>query len=97
MSSTAVAPHADRECHFWIDSYHRFTPHDDDWGFTYFCSSDRLRTESSSGRQIPVLEDDHVVISVFMKVVKDSTGGGVLWYNLGTGCVLRCYVSGFCD
>ncbi|KZW03198.1 cysteine proteinase [Exidia glandulosa HHB12029] len=67
------------------NSYHRFTPHDDDWGFTYFCSSDRLRTESSSGRPIPVLEDDHVVISVFVKVVKDSTGGGVLWYNLGTG------------
>ncbi|EJD38187.1 cysteine proteinase [Auricularia subglabra TFB-10046 SS5] len=67
------------------NSYHRFTPHDDDWGFTYFCSSDRLRAESSSGRPIPVLEDDHVLISVFMRVVKDSTGGGVLWYNLGTG------------
>ncbi|KAH7103433.1 cysteine proteinase [Auriculariales sp. MPI-PUGE-AT-0066] len=67
------------------NSYHRFTPHDDDWGFTYFCSSERLRTESASGRA--VLEDDHVVVSVFMRVVKDSTAGGVLWYNLGTGCV----------
>ena len=36
-----------------------------------------------------MLEDDHVVVSVFMRVVKDSTAGGVLWYNLGTGSVVR--------
>ncbi|KAK9465799.1 hypothetical protein V1512DRAFT_265394 [Lipomyces arxii] len=57
---------------------HRFTPDEKDWGFTKFYELRRLTTKHED-KDIPIVEDDKVNITAYVKIVKDPTG--VLWHN----------------
>lgn len=49
-----------------------------DWGFTRFYDREDLGLLSSAGKG-PFLVDNQIVISVFVRIIKDETG--VLWHN----------------
>ncbi|KAI5285731.1 hypothetical protein KEM54_000337 [Ascosphaera aggregata] len=60
---------------------HRFTPDESDWGFTRFCELRRLFNQpwdpARSNR--PLVENDTVNLTTYVRVVKDPTG--VLWHK----------------
>ncbi|KAI5301090.1 hypothetical protein KEM56_001970 [Ascosphaera pollenicola] len=60
---------------------HRFTPEESDWGFTRFCELRRLFNQpwDSSKSSRPLIENDCVNLTTYVRVVKDPTG--VLWHN----------------
>ncbi|KAI9319606.1 hypothetical protein BX666DRAFT_1914369 [Dichotomocladium elegans] len=65
--------------YFANHAHHRFSNEEIDWGFTRFYDIKSLsRSNSNTGRG-PFLVDNKVVISVFIRVVKDETG--VLWHS----------------
>ncbi|OMJ30209.1 Ubiquitin carboxyl-terminal hydrolase 21 [Smittium culicis] len=59
------------------NAFHRFNSDETDWGFTSFIDQRRLVSPNSSG--IPLLQNDKIRISAFVKVAVDPTG--VLWHN----------------
>ncbi|KAK9478111.1 hypothetical protein V1514DRAFT_307930 [Lipomyces japonicus] len=57
---------------------HRFTREEKDWGFTKFYDLRKLTTKHDD-KNVPILEDDKVIITAYIKILKDPTG--VLWHN----------------
>ncbi|KAK9471279.1 uncharacterized protein V1510DRAFT_420556 [Dipodascopsis tothii] len=57
---------------------HRFTPEEKDWGFTKFYDLRKLTTRHEN-RDIPIVEDDQVIITAYVRIISDPTG--VLWHN----------------
>ena len=60
------------------DAKHRFVPKQHDWGFTRFGELRKLFHPQPSQNR-PTIEGDSVVISVYVRVVEDTTG--VLWHD----------------
>jgi ubiquitin carboxyl-terminal hydrolase 7 len=60
------------------EAHHRFTPEEQDWGFTRFVELRKLFSVCE-GRTKPIIENDETVITAFVRVLKDETG--VLWHN----------------
>lgn len=60
------------------EAHHRFTPEEQDWGFTRFVDLKKLYSPDVS-RNRPIIENDETVVSAFVRVLKDPTG--VLWHN----------------
>ncbi|KAI0021876.1 hypothetical protein F4780DRAFT_778150 [Xylariomycetidae sp. FL0641] len=60
-------------------AHHRFTKEESDWGFTRFLELRKMFQQpwQNSGR--PLVENDAVNITAFVRVVEDETG--VLWHN----------------
>lgn len=58
---------------------HRFNADEDDWGFTRFCDLQKLKESPWDGHDSPLIDDDEVNITAYVRVVKDPTG--VLWHN----------------
>lgn len=60
------------------EAHHRFTPEEQDWGFTRFVELRKLyQQDSARGRAI--IENDETMVTAFVRVLKDPTG--VLWHN----------------
>lgn len=60
------------------EAHHRFTPEEQDWGFTRFVDLKKLfQPDPARGR--PIIENDETVVTAFVRVLKDPTG--VLWHN----------------
>ncbi|KAI8347676.1 hypothetical protein BD560DRAFT_493139 [Blakeslea trispora] len=57
---------------------HRFSQEEIDWGFTRFHDIEDLGQKNAAGKG-PFLINNEIVISAFVRVVKDETG--VLWHN----------------
>jgi ubiquitin carboxyl-terminal hydrolase 7 len=67
-------------CGFYTfsEAHHRFTPEEQDWGFTRFVDLKKLfHPDPARGR--PIIENDETVVTAFVRVLKDPTG--VLWHN----------------
>lgn len=64
-------------CHH--TAHHRFTKEESDWGFTRFLELRKMFQQpwDNSGR--PLVENDAVNITAYVRVVEDETG--VLWHN----------------
>ncbi|KAI8150412.1 cysteine proteinase [Fennellomyces sp. T-0311] len=60
-------------------SHRRFHKDESDWGFTRFMELRRLYQLDASTGTGPIVEDDHLRISVIVRVIQDPTG--VLWHN----------------
>ena len=58
---------------------HRFTAEEGDWGFTRFAELRRLFATSFDHRDRPMVESDSVMVTAYVRVLKDPTG--VLWHN----------------
>lgn len=60
-------------------AHHRFTKEESDWGFTRFLELRKMFQQpwDNSGR--PLVENDSVNITAYVRVVEDETG--VLWHN----------------
>ncbi|TXT08338.1 uncharacterized protein COLE_05262 [Cutaneotrichosporon oleaginosum] len=62
------------------DAHHRFVAEECDWGFTRFAELRKLYSpDPATGRTRPIIENDEVEITAFVRVLKDPTG--VLWHN----------------
>ena len=80
---------SDPTCYTVNTAHHRFTSDESDWGFTRFV----LRMAPEGTKTINTfLEDDSLVVTTVIRVVKDTTG--ILWHNFinydskkVTGCV----------
>lgn len=60
------------------EAHHRFTPEEQDWGFTRFVDLKKLFSiDPVKGR--PIIENDETLVTAFVRVLKDPTG--VLWHN----------------
>lgn len=59
-------------------AHHRFTKEESDWGFTKFLETRKLFAPWDSSSR-PMIEDDTVNITVYVRHVEDETG--VLWHN----------------
>lgn len=57
---------------------HRFNNDESDWGFTKFYDLRRLFTRHAD-RESPLIENNQVCITAYVRVIKDPTG--VLWHN----------------
>ncbi|KAL3230950.1 Ubiquitin carboxyl-terminal hydrolase 15 [Nakaseomyces bracarensis] len=71
-------PGQDSEVYMLNKSNHRFNSLDTDWGFANFIDLSHLKYPSK-GRPQGFLNDDQLNITVFVRILKDSTG--VLWHN----------------
>lgn len=58
---------------------HRFNAEEADWGFTRFAEIRKLFNPSWEGKGRPMVENDAVNISAYLRIYKDPTG--VLWHN----------------
>ncbi|BFZ60042.1 ubiquitin-specific protease ubp15 [Saitoella coloradoensis] len=58
---------------------HRFSPQENDWGFTRFVHLRSAFSENWEDKDRPLVENDEVVISAYIRIFKDPTG--VLWHN----------------
>ncbi|AET40403.1 ubiquitin-specific protease UBP15 Ecym_5671 [Eremothecium cymbalariae DBVPG len=59
-------------------SHHRFNEIDKDWGFSNLIELEYLRSQSRA-RPSGFLNQDQLNVSVFIRIIKDTTG--VLWHN----------------
>ncbi|CAN8095307.1 unnamed protein product [Discula destructiva] len=59
-------------------AHHRFTKEESDWGFTKFLETRKLYAPWETSPR-PMIEDDTVNITVYVRHVEDETG--VLWHN----------------
>ncbi|KAJ3098511.1 hypothetical protein HDU97_003967 [Phlyctochytrium planicorne] len=57
---------------------HRYNPNETDWGFNHLVKLNQIFVPVE-GNPRPFIERDQVVITVYMKIIKDVTG--VLWHN----------------
>src|SRR6266498_5422603 len=62
----------------FLDTHHRFTAEESDWGFTRFYDLRKLFVPSDN-RTRALIENDSTNITAFVRVLKDPTG--VLWHN----------------
>ncbi|KAL1922126.1 uncharacterized protein VTP21DRAFT_10768 [Calcarisporiella thermophila] len=70
----------DPRCYIQHYAHHRFNADEADWGFTRFTDVSKLHNASITDRRSrPLIENDETVISVFLRVIRDTTG--VLWHN----------------
>jgi len=60
------------------EAHHRFTPEEQDWGFTRFVDLKKLFAQDV-GRARAIIENDETLVTAFVRVLKDPTG--VLWHN----------------
>ncbi|KAI4209489.1 MAG: hypothetical protein LQ351_007566 [Letrouitia transgressa] len=58
---------------------HRFNAEESDWGFTRFAELRKLFATQWGGSGRPMVEDDAVNVTAYMRIYKDPTG--VLWHN----------------
>ena len=58
---------------------HRFTADEGDWGFTRFAELRRIFATSFDDKDRPMVENDSVMVTAYVRVLKDPTG--VLWHN----------------
>ncbi|KAF2235914.1 ubiquitin carboxyl-terminal hydrolase 21 [Viridothelium virens] len=58
---------------------HRFTADEGDWGFTRFADLRRIFTSNFDNKDRPMVENDSVMVTAYVRVLKDPTG--VLWHN----------------
>ena len=58
---------------------HRFNAEESDWGFTRFAEIRKLFASQWEDRGRPMVEDDAVNVTAYVRVYKDPTG--VLWHN----------------
>lgn len=61
-------------------AHHRFTREEGDWGFTRFLELRKMFNVPFEGSDRPLVENDSVNITAYVKVVEDETG--VLWHTL---------------
>lgn len=62
-----------------VDAHHRFTPEESDWGFTRYADLRRLFADQWDGFDRPMVEDEAVNVTAYVRIIKDPTG--VLWHN----------------
>jgi len=60
-------------------AHHRFTKDEGDWGFTRFVELRRLWSVAWNDSGRPLVEDEMVNLTAYVRVVEDETG--VLWHN----------------
>lgn len=60
-------------------AHHRFTKEEGDWGFTRFCETRKLHQPTYKEHARPLIENDQVMVTAYVRVVEDVTG--VLWHN----------------
>lgn len=58
---------------------HRFNAEESDWGFTRFAEVRRLFAPQWDNKGRPMIENDAVNVTAFLRIYKDPTG--VLWHN----------------
>ena len=58
---------------------HRFNAEESDWGFTRFAEIRRLFAPQWENKGRPMIEDDAVNVTAYLRTYKDPTG--VLWHN----------------
>ncbi|MCJ1310532.1 hypothetical protein MMC25_004196 [Agyrium rufum] len=58
---------------------HRFNAEEGDWGFTRFAEIRKMFAAGWEGRSRPMVEDDAVNVTAYVRIYKDPTG--VLWHN----------------
>ena len=58
---------------------HRFNVDEGDWGFTRFADLHKLFAPSWESRGRPMIENDEVNVTAYVRIYKDPTG--VLWHN----------------
>lgn len=61
-----------------LDATHRFIPEESDWGFSRFYDLRKLMMRFE-GRDHAIIENDETSITVYLRIVKDSTG--ILWHS----------------
>jgi len=61
-------------------AHHRFTREEADWGFTRYLELRRMFQTPWEGSGRPLVENDSVNITAYVRVVEDETG--VLWHNM---------------
>lgn len=66
--------------HYPSASSHRFNRNETDWGFSSFLYSRDLTSTSKVGQPHPILENNQLNITAFIRVIDDSSTG-VLWSN----------------
>lgn len=59
-------------------AHHRFTKEEGDWGFTRFIELRRM-LHKYEGHARPLIENDTVNITAYVRIVEDETGA--LWHN----------------
>ncbi|KAI0472166.1 hypothetical protein GGR56DRAFT_678006 [Xylariaceae sp. FL0804] len=64
-------------CHH--TAHHRFIKEESDWGFTRFLELRKMFQQPWNDSDRPLVENDTVNITAFVRVVEDETG--VLWHN----------------
>ncbi|KAI9256487.1 hypothetical protein BDA99DRAFT_516547 [Phascolomyces articulosus] len=58
---------------------HRFTPDEDDWGFTRLVNLERIYEGNEETNRDPLLQQGQIRATAIIRVFKDSTG--VLWHH----------------
>ncbi|KAI7906203.1 uncharacterized protein BX663DRAFT_499233 [Cokeromyces recurvatus] len=74
----AISNPEDPTIYFTNSANHRFTAEEVDWGFTRFYDIEELEQCTVTGKG-PFMVNNEMIVSVFVRVVKDETG--VLWHN----------------
>lgn len=62
-----------------VAANHRFNADEGDWGFTRFAEIRKLFAVQWEGRGRPMVENDAVNVTAYVRIYKDPTG--VLWHN----------------
>ena len=62
-----------------IAANHRFNAEEGDWGFTRFAEIRKLFAPQWEDRGRPMIENDEVNVTAYIRIYKDPTG--VLWHN----------------
>ena len=78
---------------------HRFNAEESDWGFTRFAEIRRLFAPQWDNKGRPMIEDDTVNVTAYLRMYKDPTG--VLWHNFNklvvsltrSACINTCQVT----
>ncbi|KAJ9060895.1 ubiquitin-specific protease ubp15 [Entomophthora muscae] len=73
-----VGNSSEPESNHFQQASHRFYKGETDWGFSRMIDLKQLRSPSTS-RPRPILEDNTLTMSLYVRVIKDPTG--VLWHN----------------
>lgn len=78
---------------------HRFNAEESDWGFTRFAEIRRLFAPQWDNKGRPMIENDTVNVTAYLRMYKDPTG--VLWHNFNklvisltrNACINTCQVT----
>ena len=69
----------DPSIYSYHNAHHRFNKREGDWGFTRFVDIKKAYYQPWDGHDRPLIENDEVNITAYVRVLKDPTG--VLWHN----------------